>query len=366
MTYETRKPHIQAVESLRGRTLVSFLNFDRISEPEISGLKTVFHADAKAALFRVLKESKTKNGIDLFLYTRGGDINAVWALVSLIREFDRDFQVLVPFRCHSSGTLAALGADKIVMGPLSELSPIDPTTGNQFNPKEGGKLLGISVEDVTSFRKFISSQLNGKDHTPLEDAVVGSDQYQPFLQKLTDSVHPLALGNVQRVLLQIRQLAEKLLQLHPRKNEDPEKIIDDLTTKFYSHLHMINRLEAKDILGDRVVNAPAKLTAAMDNLLRSYEEDFNLRRTFYLTKYLGDKLEDDVRFVGGLLESTARSYLFVTQATARQRTKLQPNVQVQVPAGQALPLIAGLPKEFDFEVYQQGWEHNTDPKGVTL
>ena len=56
----------------------------------------------------------------------------MWPIVSLIREFDKDFEVLVPYRCHSSGTLTALGAKRIVMDQLSELSPIDPSTGNQF------------------------------------------------------------------------------------------------------------------------------------------------------------------------------------------------------------------------------------------
>src|ERR1700732_3524302 len=139
MAYADRVPMLEKIETLRkGRTLVCYFTFDRIISPPsfaTLGLQTMFHADVKESLFRVLKESVSgQTGVDLCLYTRGGDTNAVWPIVSLIREFDPDFQVLVLFRCHSSRTLVTLGAKRIHLCPISELSPIDPSTGNQFNP----------------------------------------------------------------------------------------------------------------------------------------------------------------------------------------------------------------------------------------
>jgi hypothetical protein len=116
----------------------------------------------KSRCFRVLKESAAQaKGIHVCLYTRGGDTNSVWPIVSVIREFDPDFEVLVPFRCHGSGTLLALGARRIITVPLSELSPIDPSTGNQFNPPDPftpGSRLAISVEDVQAYAEFLLRQ----------------------------------------------------------------------------------------------------------------------------------------------------------------------------------------------------------------
>src|SRR3990167_4767134 len=136
--YEQRKLIFTKLSELReGRVPIFFFNFDRVSQPpNIPGLLTQFAADTKEVLYRLLKEAEVKKGIDLILYTRGGDTNSVWPLVTLIREFDPAFQVLAPFRCHSSGTLLALGARRILMTRLSELSPIDPTTANQFNPRD--------------------------------------------------------------------------------------------------------------------------------------------------------------------------------------------------------------------------------------
>lgn len=354
---------IEAVEALRnGRTLVCFFNFDRQADQAALGLTTLFHQEVKEALYRILKETGAKDGVDLCLYTRGGDTNSVWPIVSLLREFDKDFEVLVPFRCHSSGTLAALGANRIVLAPLAELSPIDPSTGNQFNPRDAGsgQPLQISVEDVRAYRDFVL------DHLGLTDTKGAvAIPLQPFLQLLSTNVHPLALGNVHRVLKLIEHLAVKLLDLHPVKGEDKSKIISALTSGFFSHLHMINREEAQSILGSRVEYASTELAAALDRLLRYYEDAYELRNAFFGLGYLGAQQEVEARFIGGVAESRAWSYLFETKATIRQATKLPPNVQVQIPYGQPMPLVPGLPREVQVAVKEQGWVHNVPRAGAT-
>ena len=371
MNYEERKSLLQKVEQLRpGRRLVCFLNFDRQSEPALPGLLTQFHADVKEALFRVLKESDSLQGIDLLLYTRGGDTNAVWPLVSIVREFDPDFEVLVPFRCHSSGTLAALGANRVVLTGLSELSPIDPSTGNQFNPRDPANPksgMAISVEDVRAYRSFILEQLCGTKEDEDEDELLPLPREAvSLLQRLATEVHPLALGNVNRVLQQIKQLAVNLLNLHPVEGEDVQNIVRALTTQFFSHLHMINRHEAKEILGNRVEFASVELSDALDDVLRAYEDQFALRKKFYLRNLLDDSdAELPFRFIGALLESVMRSYLFETTGVVRQVAKPPPNVQIQVPAGQPIPLVPGMPRETQVEVKSQGWVHNKQPQGVT-
>jgi hypothetical protein len=314
-----------------------------------------------------LKETiKDSEKIDICIYTRGGDTNSVWPIVNLIREFDKNFEVLVPFRCHSAGTLLSLGAKRIIMTPLSELSPIDPSTGNQFNPVDSlqkGKRLAISVEDVQAFRSYILDQL--------KFSLDNNDEswrrfYQPFLEKLSSDVHPLALGNVYRVHQKIKQLAEELLKYNNRHDEEITKIISSFTTESYSHLHMISRHEAKKILGEEtVIFASEELSDQLDNLLRGYEVHFKLRSDFFLNAFIGKEREKQVRFIGGAIESTEWSYLYVTKGIIQQSSSLPPNVQLQIPVGQEVPLIAGLPKNVNIEVTSQGWVRNIEPKGFT-
>ncbi len=366
MAYDDRKALIQSVEDIRNRKLICLCNFDRPEEPGNLGLNTQFASELKEPLFRVLKETVGNDaGIDLLLYTRGGDTNAVWPVVCLLREFDADFEVLVPFRCHSSGTLVALGAKKIWMTPIGELSPIDPTTGNQFNPIDPANpksRLGISVEDVNAYQQF------ARDMLGIEKENTDPTAYQllvPPMQQLLSQVHPLAIGNVHRTHRQIKVLARILLQMH--YGEEVEEMVTRLTTSYYSHHHMIGRHEASEILGaEHVGFADGDLAQALDALLRRYEDDFGLRRPFISSSFMGDEIEKDARFIGGCVESRVWGYLYETNTRFRQYAAPPQGINIQVPPGQPIPLIPGLPRRFEWQTMNRGWTHNKRPQGITI
>jgi len=364
MPLKERQEIIQKIEGCReGRHLISICNFDRASDPQVPGLATQFHEDMKEPLFRVLKETVKEGGkLDVFLYTRGGATNAVWPIVGLLREFDPDFEVLVPFRAHSSGTMLALAGKKIVMTRLAELSPIDPTTANQFNPLVDRQLLGIAVEDVTAYKEFWQGVV--PDTLRPEQSVAA---LQPYLGRLATEIHPLALGNVQRVYMQTKKLARMLLAQHYGGDDDRmEKIIDLLTKEYYSHNHMISRQDAQGIFSkENIVFPTPDLEGLMDALLRQYENDFELRHKFVIGKYMGDDTEKTARFIGGVLESSCWSYLNDSTLKVRQHVAPPSGVQIQVPPGTVVPLVPGLPRRFEWQLMQQSWTRNTTPKGVT-
>ena len=369
LAYKERIPLIQRIEELRkGRKLISICNFDRKTFPPIPGLvETQFHADLKECLFSVLKDAKIESsGVDIFLYTRGGDTNSVWPIVSLIREFDKDFEVLIPFRAHSAGTMLSLASSRIYMTRLAEISPIDPSTGNQFNPidpNNKNNRLGISVEDLNAYNEFIKESLNFKEKENLipEDKVI----MENFLKTLVSEIHPLAIGNVHRVHKLVQNLAEKLLSYHYDTTKHKE-IVNKLTVESYSHLHMINRYEAKDILGDPVSFVDDDLENALDILLKEYEDSFYLRDPLFFSRLMKNELNMDFRFIGGVVESQSKSYLFETKGTISQFSELQPNINIQIPPGQPMPLILGLPRRYSVDIKEQRWINNKEPKGVTL
>ena len=370
MAYDDRKKIIQQIEKLRGgRALVSLCNFDRISVPDLPGVKTPLQADLKECLYRVLKETPSGKGIDVFLYTRGGDTNSVWPIASLLREFDRDFEVLVPFRAHSAGTMLALAAKRVVMTRLGELSPIDPTTGNQFNPIDPTNQknrLAISVEDMRAYRDFVRYFVGGRSS---DEELTTEEQslLQSSLCKMGETVHPLALGNVHRVHQLVSGLAKKLLEFHVVKGRDPEKVVRALTVETYSHQHIIGRVDAKKILKTQVQMATRKLELALDKLLKKYVDDFGLRSPLFAARWMEPtEQEKEFRFIGGVLESRHWGYIFETTGKMMQQSKLPPNVNVQIPPGQPMPIVPGLPRDFSIEVHQQRWYRNTKPEGVTI
>ena len=64
---------------------------------------------------------------DLFIETAGGTTDATEGLVHLIQSLAPDLRVIVPNAAKSNGTLLSLAAREIVMGPSSELGPIEPS-----------------------------------------------------------------------------------------------------------------------------------------------------------------------------------------------------------------------------------------------
>lgn len=374
MALAERQKLYERIEAIRGgRRLVALCNFDRTGYPELPGLKINFQSDLKSHLYRVLRGicRGAVPGIDLLLYTRGGDVNSVWPIVSLLREFDADFQVLVPYRAHSAGTMVALASKRIVMTRIAELSPIDPTVGNAFNPKDGNQRLGISVEDVRAYESFVRQVLQypERQYVHGEAAADGVDTDRALLRRTIDDligqVHPLALGNVHRVYQQIGQLARELLNLHPVENRNAADVVDRLTTKFYSHMHMINRQEATTLLGaEHCESSSAELEDALMDVLAAYNADLNAATPFIAAKTLGDASTKAVRFVGGVVECVNCGYVFETKLSLSQSSELPPNVQIQLPAGQPLPILPGLPRRYVGELISQGWIENEGPKGV--
>src|SRR3989344_2937480 len=124
-----RNELFKSLEKERDSRVVAYITGDR---PPFS---TRIAADVVPLLSDLLERIGKAKKISLFLYTSGGDMLAPVRIVKLIRHHCDSFEVIIPYKAHSAGTLIALGADAIVMGKLGELTPVDPSTGHPFNPQ---------------------------------------------------------------------------------------------------------------------------------------------------------------------------------------------------------------------------------------
>jgi hypothetical protein len=99
---------------------------------------------------------------------------------------------------------------------------------------------------------------------------------------LTEKIHPLALGNVQRSHQQARMMARKLLKQHMAEGQEHEidQIIDNLKSNLFYHGHPINRREAKADLKLKVADAPDDLAAVMWQLYVEYETALKMTEPF--------------------------------------------------------------------------------------
>ncbi|CAB1129732.1 conserved protein of unknown function [Candidatus Hydrogenisulfobacillus filiaventi] len=90
--------------------------------------------------------------LDLVLNTPGGSPDAADQIMRLLRRSHPQVRVVVPNAAKSAGTLMALAADSVVMGPPSQLGPIDPQV---LYPPLGLYVPAHAVVD--SYRQFVDA-----------------------------------------------------------------------------------------------------------------------------------------------------------------------------------------------------------------
>jgi hypothetical protein len=119
----------------------------------------------------VLQEVDTTNGLCLIISSPGGSGIAAERIINMCRAYSGtgEYWSFVPSRAKSAATMVCMGASKIVMGPSSELGPIDP----QWGPSDNG--VWFSLANVV--RSY--DALFGK-------AVETNGNIQPFLQQLNN------------------------------------------------------------------------------------------------------------------------------------------------------------------------------------
>lgn len=277
---EKRKELIRAIETKRNSKVITYITGDRFN------LQTLITSDVVSILHEQILsiQPEKRNKLDLLIYSRGGESDVPWSVVSMFREYCQEgsFSVLIPYRAHSAATVIALGADEIVMTKKAELGPIDITIQNgPYNPTEGEdrQRLPVSVEDVMGYFSLLEK--------------VGCerpDEKMKGFEQLTSHVHPLVLGTVYRLLEQTKLVALRLLSTRAKafSEERNRDIVKRLSSEIYSHRHTISRTEAISYLGlEQVVKAEdLEIADEMWQLYSEYRDMFALEDPFRPEEHL--------------------------------------------------------------------------------
>lgn len=329
MSREEKIKLIQALQKSRNSQVIVYFTGDR--KPFGSRIAE----DAVRPLYehllnlKLLPETKL---IDLFLYSRGGDVSVPWRIATMFREFGKEFHILVPYKAYSAATLLSLGADCIVMTKKAELGPIDPTLV-RTTAEGGGTATAqeISVEDVNSFLSFVKERANINDQLALAQVV----------KTLADQIGPLTLGTVNRQNSHIRLVARKLLTSQKEKVDEARinTIIETLTEKMYSHGHAIGRAEAKDI-GLKVQYPDQAIEDLLWKLYLSYEDDLNLNNPIDPELEISTQEEKEISDMDiAIIESVKKLHVFKTNVKLKkdrqvpQSPNFNININLQLPPG---------------------------------
>jgi hypothetical protein len=252
---------IRAIEEARGSTLIAYIVADR------QNAESRIDNDVFPVFHRHLSDIGDQHKIDLLLYSTGGEAIAGYGIVRLLREFCTAFNVVIPFKAHSTATLMALGADEIVMTRMGQLSPIDPSIYSPLGPwvrmpgDELETLVPVNVEDVNGFIQL------AKDGLGLD----GDTSMRAVLQALVDELNPVVLGAIHRSREQVAFLASALLSCHAHGDKQATGCVDTLTRKRFSHQYIISRTEAKKDLQLNIVEPDNQLTDLIMRLFSAYQ-----------------------------------------------------------------------------------------------
>lgn len=241
-----RRQRIKNLQSQRDSRVVVYYSV---------GLLTPRHAELLHDLLEMRPPAKN---LDLYLLSPGGYAEAGHKMAILCREHATEsFRVLIPYYAKSAATLLCLGADTLVMGPASEIGPIDPRIRV---PDQYGRLINISATSVRDALDMLEKRAKGSP----EMAVL----YTPLLEKVDINV----IGEYERALKSSEQIARALLEQYMLKKDKRKarRIGTRLSRQYYSHGYSIDRLEARDSLGLNVLDATATEWETMWQLHKLY------------------------------------------------------------------------------------------------
>jgi len=264
MPADNRKRLIKLIEEKRSSRLICCVTSDRNNAQGVIAKDFLFRFFEHLRQMPLPENKKKLARLDVFLFTIGGDTLAAYALGRFIRQFAEKVGVLIPYTCHSGGTLFSLAADEIVMTRVATLSSIDPSIVGQLNPVveqgPGQRVpVPVGVESVGGFR-----------NTVREDWRLDEEGSAAAFRLLAEKVHPLLLGDLYRAREQITRLASTLLRLHFDINESKiREIVDTLATGLGSHDYLIGREEARALLQQVAPDNPE-----LEDLIWELYEDF--------------------------------------------------------------------------------------------
>ena len=89
-----RLENYNKLEELRKSRLLVYVTGDR------QGAETTIGADILPSFANHLDTIGDVEKISLYIFSNGGSTLVGWSLVNLIRNFCKDFEVIIPFKCH--------------------------------------------------------------------------------------------------------------------------------------------------------------------------------------------------------------------------------------------------------------------------
>jgi len=218
------QPVIKKLSALVGEPVVTYWNSSKgsICQNDVVGL------------YALLRSTGKQERLSLFVKSDGGSGQASLRMVNLLRQYVGHLTVLAPLECQSAATMLALGADRILMGPLAQLSAIDTSLTHDLSPIDrDNDRVSVSNDELLRLIRLWTEQAKDSKGNPYEALF-------PF-------IHPLVIGAVDRSSALSTRICEEILSYHMKDESRAKEISNILNSAYPSHSYPITLREAKRI-----------------------------------------------------------------------------------------------------------------------
>jgi hypothetical protein len=211
-----------------------------------------------AGLYALLRSTGPLERLSLFMKSDGGSGQAALRMVNLLRRYVKHLTVLAPLECQSAATMLALGADRILMGPLAHLSAVDTSLTHDLSPIDrDNDRVSVSNDELLRVIRLWTEQAKDSTANPYE--------------ALFPYVHPLVIGAVDRSSALSTRICEEILSYHMQDKDRAREISNILNSGYPSHNYPITLREANRI-GLNVHPMPDPVNGLLFELNEIYSE----------------------------------------------------------------------------------------------
>jgi hypothetical protein len=154
----------------------------------------------------------------LLLHTPGGGVSSAYVIASVLRESFNNIVGVIPHQAASGGTVIALSCNELVLGRISQLTPIDP-----YESDGGGEVL-FAASEISAFANLVE-YFKG---TSIEDATY------PYIH-LADQITPQRYDRATRLMVMVDSYVRQLLTSAGYSTEQTRQIVQAFL--WQSHVH---------------------------------------------------------------------------------------------------------------------------------
>ena len=159
-------------------------------------------------------DANPEQDLHLLLHSPGGDGETAVRLVRSAQSRCKKLTVIVPDQAKSAATLLALGAHHILMGPTSDLGPVDPQL--RIRSQVRGERMVAAKDLLTAYQQAM-------------EAVAANPGTYPIQANLLADIDALILQTAQSAMNRTDQLMRESIKSNTdRQDDDVESLISRL------------------------------------------------------------------------------------------------------------------------------------------